>query len=527
MLHACSKDAAINDETLSAAPEIPKIEMPTPLTFAQMRQIVADVLGDEVAAKITPTARYLKFTFDNTDRMFTELAKGEIEYLSEPLYGEQAEQFTATENQPRPMYALVNSNVKLPEGVACEVLAESFDPLSPLSGLTAEQVEQVMRTLFADNAATRAVDPAYVWKPTGRIEIRDDVADDYVALPNLKVIVTGYVGDNPYALQTETCTTNSEGRFACTKEFFGLVAHQIKWSSVSSWNILSDESTPAVTGSSFIDRTPWNFVIHTGTPNRALQYATAYRAANYMHRNGYSLSALINGKSSTMNIMCLDQTLPSGKEDEFKPDPTDPTTANLRIYCKNKSALDIYNTVHREAGKASHYLRSYAKSTTDYTNFSKTIIESWGEFTKYYFAEKEYTALGALNRLHTFTSQYPAFTPYPAPKPDALNLQDWQHDTSISATATVHRRTPLFIDLYDNFNQKTYPGRMNTAFGEFPADNFSRQNFSEYVTWSQDCKTISSLKTKVVNTVSANATQKSAAETLFTVYIALEARQNR
>lgn len=521
-LCACSKDAATVDESQPARSESTEAELQTPLTFAQTRQIVADVLGDAVAATITPTSRYLKFTFDSTEQMLAELSRGEIEYLPAPMFGEQVEEVTTNEDQPKPMYALVDSNVSLPEGVKCDVLAESFDPRSPLSGLSDEQADRVAQAMMPE--MTRA---AANWTPSGRIEIRDELTNEYIAVANVPVIVTGYKAGSSAIMQSETCITNSEGRFTCTKQFYGFVSEQVKWSTTY-FNILSTTADIAYTNSPALDQKAWNLVLSSSTTDRrAYQYATAYRAANYMHKNGYALRNLINSKYSTLNIACLDQVVPTNVDDEFAPDMNDPTIAQVTIYCKNKSGLDIYNTVHREAGKAVHYLRSYAKSTTDYAGFSKTIIDSWGEFTKYYFAEKEYETMEALDKLHTYTSQYPAFTPYPAAKPDELNLQGWMYDPTVSPTATVHRRTPLFIDLYDDFNQKTFPGRLNSFYGEYPSDNFSRQNFSEYVTWSQNCKTISSLKTTVVNKVKDDATQKSNAENLFTIYLELESRQNQ
>lgn len=59
MLYACSKDATTDAEAQPVTPEIAKTEIPTPQTFAKTRQVVADVLGDTVDAKIAPTHRPL------------------------------------------------------------------------------------------------------------------------------------------------------------------------------------------------------------------------------------------------------------------------------------------------------------------------------------------------------------------------------------------------------------------------------------------------------------------------------------
>ena len=120
-----------------------------------------------------------------------------------------------------------------------------------------------------------------------------------------------------------------------------------------------------------------------------------------MESEGFGLT---NGFGSQVLIGCLDESVPTGKDDyyTFMNPETSPLQTILRvyIYCKDKTGFDIYKTANREVGKVCQFLHIYGMK--DYTKFRKIITESWGEFAKFYFPEKEYSRLGKLNMLHTY-----------------------------------------------------------------------------------------------------------------------------
>lgn len=73
-----------------------------------------------------------------------------------------------------------------------------------------------------DASMTRAEIDDYNWYPSGRIEIYDDLAGTYIPVSGVPVVVTGYKANSGTILQVETCTTDSEGRYTCKKQFLAL-----------------------------------------------------------------------------------------------------------------------------------------------------------------------------------------------------------------------------------------------------------------------------------------------------------------
>ncbi len=300
----------------------------------------------------------------------------------------------------------------------------------------------------------------------------------------------------------------------------GFVAEYVKWAN-DYWNIMEDNANVASTYSSYIDRYPWHLEIRSTTADRALQFATAYRAAEYMHRNGYEISNLKG--TSTVNIRCLDEVVPINSDDRFEQATGNKNGMNLFIYCKRKSALDIHSVVQRELGKAVHNLRINA-STNDYTDYNKIVTESWGEFTKYYFTEREYAGLNALNKIHTFAPEYQAYYGFVPARPDELNKQDWFYNTSMDANSQC--RTPMFIDILDEFDQGVWP-----EYDAFPAsiiypeDEFFSpliNGFRDLETWSRQCKTVDDVKSACAGAVGPYAGPQQAIKKLFKVYDMLE-----
>ena len=514
LLGSCTKEAEMKNEALPQNTET-TMDAFKPMTFEQTRALVGEVLGSDVAERIEPTSRYVRVQFDDANLMCEYYMRGAAELSPVPLLGEQVAEAAVSDDKPRPMYALIDRDIALPEHAECEVLAEYFDPASPLSGLTAEQAEKVCGVL---TASTRATD--LNWYPSGDIQIYDELAGAYVPVVGVEVVVTGYNADSGEFLQTETCVTDSEGRFTCKKMFMGFVAEYVKWAN-DYWNIMEDNANVASTYSSYIDRYPWHLEIRSTTADRALQFATAYRAAEYMHRNGYEISNLKG--TSTVNIRCLDEVVPINSDDRFEQATGNKNGMNLFIYCKRKSALDIHSVVQRELGKAVHNLRINA-STNDYTDYNKIVTESWGEFTKYYFTDREYAGLNALNKIHTFAPEYQAYYGFVPARPDELNKQDWFYNTSMDANSQC--RTPMFIDILDEFDQGVWP-----EYDAFPAsiiypeDEFFSpliNGFRDLETWSRQCKTVDDVKSACAGAVGPYAGPQQAIKKLFKVYDMLE-----
>ena len=520
LLYGCTQPIATVEETTPVSRNMFNEEVLAPLNFEQMREIVAGVLGDEAASRITPTSRYVRVQFNNADRMCEYSMRGAAELLPEPLLGETYTEVSASADRPRPMYGLIERDVPMPEAAECEVLEEYFDPTSPLSGLTEAQAAKVNEAVMNNASMTRAGIDDYNWYPSGRIEIYDDLAGTYIPVSGVPVVVTGYKANSGTTLQVETCTTDSEGRYTCKKQFLGFVSEQVKWAN-SYWSIMEDSANIAFTYSPILDRKAWNLIITSSTADRAMQFASAYRAANYMHNNGYRISNLKG--TSAVNIRCLDEAIPANNNDRFEQVSDSSNTMVLYIYCKRKSAFDIYNVVQRELGKAVHNLRINA-STNDYRTFNKIMRESWGEFTNYYFAQHEYRGLNALNKIQTYAPEYQGDYGYIPFRPDALNRQEWFYNTQLDASSQC--RTPLFIDILDDFDQGIWPENFSYSYMKYPQDEFFSLligGFSDFEEWSRYCKNVAELKEMCFGAVGPYGTPREAINKLFTVYEELEA----
>ena len=514
MLCACSENAVTVEESQLTTLEIEKAEVPTPLTFTQTRQVVADVLGQDIAAKIAPTKRYLKLIFNDQIKPIEVCGNTEIDFFPYPLFGEDADC-----SQSNVMYALVDRNAELPEGVEYEVLEEYFNPRSPLSGLTDIQAEKVVTEALKgqgiQTTSTRAT--PYDWHPWGIIRIYDEVIGDYVPLKNAYVTIIGQQLPMLEPLH-DSCATDAEGYFKSdTTYFYGPVTCYITWGT-RRWQITPDFTTLATTTPVQYFLRPWMFNIAPTDPT--YKYACAYRAARNMESEGFGLT---NGFGSQVLIGCLDESVPTGKDDyyTFMNPETSPLQTILRvyIYCKDKTGFDIYKTANREVGKVCQFLHIYGMK--DYTKFRKIITESWGEFAKFYFPEKEYSRLGKLNMLHTYTTEYSS---KPIPRPDALNRQLWSYTELLDPNDIYHLRTPLFIDIYDDFNQYLWPELRHSGYNYFPHDRVCFQD-AEAI-WDMAIKLTSVSEIKQATRSLSGASQADI-DDLFELYEKLESEQIR
>lgn len=160
-----------------------------PMTFRQTRALVGEVLGSDVAERIEPTSRYVRVFFPNVNRLLEENRKEGLIYSPVPAPGIEITPVTVQEGQPEPVYTVLEDDAQLPDDVEYEVLAEFFASSDPQSGLTSEQSAAVMQEIAERQPMTRA---ATTWKPSGRIEYRDELTGEYYPMEGLRVVVFGY-----------------------------------------------------------------------------------------------------------------------------------------------------------------------------------------------------------------------------------------------------------------------------------------------------------------------------------------------
>ena len=126
LLGSCTKEAEMKNEALPQNTET-TMDAFKPMTFEQTRALVGEVLGSDVAERIEPTNRYVRVQFDDANLMCEYYMRGAAELSPVPLLGEQVAEAAVSDDKPRPMYALIDRDIALPEHAECEVLAEYFD----------------------------------------------------------------------------------------------------------------------------------------------------------------------------------------------------------------------------------------------------------------------------------------------------------------------------------------------------------------------------------------------------------------
>jgi|GEM_PF-433496 len=490
----CTKDVDTPTDSQPSPPDV-IVEEFTPMTFDQTRVHVSEALGSDAAERIEPTSRYVRVFFPNVDRLIEEIRKEGLIYSPVPAPGIEITPVTVQEGQPEPVYTVLAGDAQLPDDAEYEVLAEFFSPGDPQSGLTSDEaaiVEMDMKS--ATRTMTRA---ATTWKPWGRIQYKDELTGEYYPMAGVKIYLFGYQSN--YQMIQEYVYTDADGNFQATKEYVSGVTEAIQWERAS-WSIMSTESQLAGTsaGAALIEKA-WNKVISASNSqsNHAHDYATAFLAAKYMHENGYTLS---NGTfNSSVKICCLDEAVSIGKDDSFSQEGS--SIMKVSVYCQDKTPLEIMQAVCRETGKAVQRLK-INRNTNDYRAFSRVVTESWGEFTKFYFLEKYYGELGALNYLHSYN--YVSAYGKTVASPDALNQQDWYYDSRYSPENQC--RTPMFIDIYDDLNQLFWPNKPTGATIKYPDDAFylpDLNKFSYYEQWSRTGHTPDEIYDQIMNTIQA------------------------
>lgn len=516
LLYGCSQDNATSDEPIPATQTVQIDEVPAPLNFEQMRQIVGEVLGGDVAATIEPTSRHLRLTFEDQTSMLLATAKGDMDFSPSPIVDVES---VNNEQRPNTMYSLMSSDMPLPDIENCkvEVLEQYCNPLSSLSGLTEQQAALVVERIRKERSMPETRFNDLLWKPAGKIRYYDPVLMEYVPVANAVIKLVGHRQMSLEPLYA-TCFTDSEGNYRSDETFYGSVISRILWSS-QAWVVFDDDDYSAETVDTLQTYHRWNLDINATTPNRAYDFATVHLALQYMHNTfGYKV---VPSSNICIAIKCLNQVAPEGQDDKFYENFIVPT---IMLYCGNKNAFQIYCATNREAGKVAQYLRIIHKTSMAYSNYSGIITNSWGEFTKFIFPETYYQSKGALLRLHQYTTEYGDRTP----RPDNLNQQWWHYATFIPANDIRNLRTSLFIDIWDDFNQIKWPEFRFTGDMKYPTDRVCYKNVQDIIDWSILCTSVKELKEKVAELpyTATSATMAPAdVDDLFRVFLELENAQ--
>lgn len=137
----------------------------------------------------------------------------------------------------------------------------------------------------------------------------------------------------------------------------------------------------------------------------------------------------------------------------FHPVVNSDADPDIEVACK-RNASYVFGTVAHEIGHAAHY--AFNPKFNGKTN--ALIKESWAQFTRYILTETEYKDLGLYGKLHKSRLFNPNQHLVAFQVPDYYNQQMWYLGLGAERDETVRLYTPMFVDLYDTFNQNKWYG---------------------------------------------------------------------
>ena len=422
-------------------------------------------------AQIEPTHRYVRFSpatkaqfdalFDQDEFTCYNFPLDEVS----PVSADEGFRMSGPSDTPEQLYAVLRTTVVLPDTIASEVLKELYDPSVTERGVAdpawADRVWAEARALIDDGRHPGEIIP-YI--PSGEIKVWDNIAGDYIPIEG--VMVTIMPPDN--LLRVLTTRTDKDGKFRMSGSVQEPVNYALSWNTVY-WTIKSSALSSANLQGPNMNST-WDVRIKKGTV--MLGPATVYRAA---YRYWHKMPALGLSKPNLgrkVRITCQNvkdiQYYENGAwitfGGLFHPNVSQESDPDIEVACK-RDVSRVFGTAAHEIGHAAHY--SYNKSY--YGKVNKFVKESWARFAEYIATECEYKDLGLSDKLHTIKTKEISYggriSVLSFVAPDEYNRQEWVMNNS---DGTKRLYSPLFIDLYDNFNQFKWYSEYQLLFGPNP-----------------------------------------------------------
>lgn len=435
----------------SAGEETPATD---PNSLEIMRQAVDSVARNSrgrsgtaliIGAQIEPTHRYVCF-HPATDTQWDALL-GQQDFISSGIFPlDQVSPVSEEENYYTPseggtfdcFYAVMPVTVVLPDTITHEVLKELYDPASTEDGQAdpawAQRVTAQARALSDGDRHPGDIP----WKPSGQLRVWDDLFGRYVPLEGVDVTLT----DPTNLLSPIKLKTDANGRYSYSQSISGSRNHSYSLSNTY-WRISHDSyrhtgsNGPALSGA-------WNVNISQSS-TVSWQMAMVYRGVyRYWYKSGLSKPDFrgVTKPGVTEQILkvrCSDSTTVWSSNTTQNNGFLSNKDRSVKIACKAAYPGKLFEIVVHELGHAAHFVHA----TGDWNACSTFIKESWATFTEWLLTEQEYGVF-----VHT-TYTVPGTTQTYI-EPDNLNMQSWIPLLNAYKSLIY---TPIFIDLYDNFDQ--------------------------------------------------------------------------
>lgn len=419
-----------------------------------LKQLPAESRSGFSAEDIQPTHLYVKFKPKNVDELDTMLwSDSTLHFYDYPLDYEQISggchyhDPSLPEGVPTYYYVSIPVGHPIPEVCEYEILEELYIPdeltdytrtLSPafINAIVKKSFELTGNEYECDAVATRSdgqTRASYTY--SGTIRAWDNLIGDYVPVPGALIKCT-------YWFTTVTAVTNTNGYYTMTRESQNKYHYVLHWERDNKYDIRDGEILQAKTNGP-TQTAGWSLDIGTGTPNN-LSFATITRAAyRYFYGNTGGIDRQVPPSTGDLKI-CYKNQYKDGVQGDFFGAPTMELSGDIWIYGKTSETSYattqlIYSTAVHEMGHANEYS---VKTVASYHLTDDFIHESWAEFIQAYLTYIEYGELGKYSMTTTLFDDYCSVY--------QIGIERaWYWSSTFSSDYSS-----LFIDLYDDFNQR-------------------------------------------------------------------------
>lgn len=445
-----------------------KLENPYSLTNMQkaFEMLPPDSRSGYTADDIKPTHLYVKFKPANVDELDALFwSNDDLDFYSYPLdYERGAGNYyrdpSLPENVPTYYYASIPIERQIPEECEYEILEELYIPdelsdytrtLAPsfINAIVEKSFELTNNDYEGDAVATRSdgqTRASYTY--SGRVRVYDHLTNGYVPVAGAVVRCNRW-------FTTVKATTNSSGYYTIFRESTNKYKYSILWECDNLYDIRDGEFDQAILqGPEQV--AGWSVDIATTAPN-VINYATINRAAyRYFHGNTGGLHKATPMNWGDLKICYIRSSGENGEHGYFNDEETLEVGGNIFIYQKNDSGENfatnyIFSTAVHEMAHSTH---AVAMTCSEFRNVEAILKESWAVFAQSLLFYLEFGELG-LYDMQSWSYEY------------VMNNKLYDYEVNLRPifnwpAASGHLEySCLFIDMYDDYNQRVESGFVN------------------------------------------------------------------
>ncbi|WP_300108779.1 hypothetical protein [uncultured Alistipes sp.] len=445
--------------------------------------------------QLTPTHHLIEFSPSTFDEYYRIQSDFECQFQYNPeieISGDQNYADVITEgDSPDKLYALIGKDEYIPDYITnYQTIEEYYTPFASDSGISDFQLASLISEKAANISGIYPNASSNTRLPKGSVHITDSKAMDKIPLVGVKVAIYFIPKEESVVRDGEIVYTDENGNFQGTQyvdESKFTISYNIIWQD-SNWIITDSKGNTARTHGVPDANNEWHVCITTPAQtleiSQSFGYASAHRILYAAQHNGIPAPTHYN---DLLKIKCY-QTSPSLRSEDCKTtfyDISNNKAPLITIYCQDKSTTDLMKLLASQLGK----IAMYEYSPQRYSYIAQYIQDSWGMYVIYHLLIKEYERTGDLLYLMPPTIWQGKI----GPAPNEYDLQPWVFDKKDKDNS----KSPLFIDLRDNFNQALY--YEDTLEECRPYDEIFIQDFEEIQNIAFGSENLTDIRAKVLS----------------------------